>query len=129
MQHRFHCSPSGRNETLAVSSSNPNEGNNSPTSTSEVNSSSSTTETTDGQTSKTDAEVALEAMEIALNGISDVAEILRIKDSVRQANKTKMFAYQIGIKMREDDAYNATWEYRTTKTNEVISAITNNSPD
>lgn len=68
---------------------------------------------------KTDGEIILEATDLAVNAISDLIEIKRIKDSIRQANKNKMFAYQIGLKMGEREAYSA---YKTLK-DENISSI------
>lgn len=54
---------------------------------------------------KTDEEIIFEAAELTLNAISDIAEKQKTKDSIRQAEKDRMFAFQIGMKMREDDAY------------------------
>lgn len=80
---------------------NPSEINNSSSSSSGGENSSTQS---DSEKPKTDAEIAFEATEYALNGISDIAERLRVKDSIRQSDKGTMYAFQIGIKMKESDA-------------------------
>lgn len=67
---------------------------------------------------KTDGEVILEASEVLLDGITDMVEMQRVKDSIRQANKSTMFAYQIGVMMRESLAYE---EYRKLKEAKIPS--------
>lgn len=42
-----------------------------------------------------------------LNTTMDLVERQRIKDSINAANKEKMYAYQIGLKYKEKDAFNA----------------------
>ena len=66
---------------------------------------SSKSSTTDQK--KSDGEVILEGGKVILNAVTDGIDKQRIKDSIREANKTKMYAFQIGIKMPEKDAYEA----------------------
>jgi hypothetical protein len=54
-------------------------------------------------TKKSDGEMYLEAFTAAANVASDALENKRMKDSVKLAHKEKMYAYQIGLPMKEKD--------------------------
>ncbi len=56
---------------------------------------------------KTDAEIALEAGVFATNVALELIEQQKIKNSNREANREKMYAYQIGMQMKEKDAFKA----------------------
>jgi hypothetical protein len=57
------------------------------------------------QNKKTTEEVLWEAGATLAGTISDEVEKYKVKDSIRQANKDKMYAYQIGLKMHRDEAF------------------------
>lgn len=88
-------------ETPNVNSESNDSGENSEESTS------GNASTSESSTSKTDAEIILEGGKILLNSTIDIIEKQRIKDSINLANKEKMFAYQIGLKYKEKDAFEA----------------------
>jgi hypothetical protein len=52
---------------------------------------------------KTDAEVALEAFKVAVDVTQDAIADKRKNDSIREAHREKMFAYQIGIEKTDKD--------------------------
>lgn len=60
-----------------------------------------------GSSEKTKEELILDGAKLVINTAMDVIEKQRLKDSINAANREKMFAYQIGLQYREQDAFDA----------------------
>jgi hypothetical protein len=108
----FWISCSDNNNTNNNTNTNTNSGSSIPEATNQ-NSSGSTSEkpnlseSNSQEQKKTDGELILEGGVVLLNSVTDEIDKQKIRDSIRQVNKAKMYAYQIGIKMRESDACEA----------------------
>lgn len=109
------CNDSNNTNTTTVNGSNPAEESSSTSSTEEVNLNTQTAETTKESAktaNKTDAEILLAGGELLANVTLNLIERQRIKDSINSANKEKMYAYFIGVKMKEKQALKAYNELR-----------------
>jgi hypothetical protein len=96
------------NNTDVTNNNDPNSATNNPTSKDSTNSNETVqTSESENSTSKTDAEVMLDAGKFIISTGIDFSEKQRIKDSVNEAHKEKMYAYQIGLQYREQDAFDA----------------------